>query len=240
MIPSLAHLSVLAIPRDVNLTIKQQAVLRNIQWDAGHKLSTAVYQGQQLNSEFRTLRARYENSLKCGINDDIDDMCDELRQLFDEAMAYRNEMSRESLWSSNYVYMDWLISKVLFSPTRWTESEELFHMLKGSCATWKKISPKFNLTSYTATEREFHGLIIKFKSASFRSYITLDKSSSNGIDDITGFATPLIDNNRQSVENGRQKIFLKRITLKLDKYVPYYYTFTDPDLEEGEIYVPEY
>ena len=237
MIPSLTHLSVLAIPRGVSLTGRQHAVLRNIQWGASRELSNTTSHGQYLNSQYRIIRSRYEAGLKCGIDDDIDDMCVELRQSFDDTMAYRNEMARESLYSSNYVYMDWLISNILFSPPRWTESEELFHMLKGSSATWKRISPKFDLASYTPTERELHNLILRFKSEMFRNYLQLDKSSSMGIDEIQEISLPLIDISKQCLENGREKIFLKRVELKLNTHIPYYYTFDSDEFEEGELVI---
>ena len=64
----------------------------------------------------------------------------------------------------------------------------------------------------------------------------MDKSSSMGIDEIREISLPLIDISKQCLENGREKIFLKRVELKLNKHVPYYYTFGDSELEEGEVF----
>jgi hypothetical protein len=232
MIPSLAHLSVLAIPHGVSLSATQEVVLKYILSDSRRQMSNALFKGRKLNSEFCIRRIKYEDSLKCGTGNDSDIMniCEELRVLFDNIMEFRNTMSSHGLWSSNYVYMDWLISSVLFSPPRSTEAEEIYHMLSSSTTMWTKISPQFDVDSYTATERELCTMIMQFRVAIFRSLATLDRSRVTGIDDIQKLALPLIDISTQERDNDQQKIFFRNLISRLEKHVPYYYT-----LEEGEI-----
>ena len=246
MIPSLAHLSVLAIPRGVNLTVREEAVLTNIRWDTTRKFSIARSHGQKLIAKLKRARSKIDDSMRYGIDDDIYGMCYELRELYDDTMVFRNAMSTGGLLSSNFVYMDYLISRVLCSPLRNTEAEELYHMLKGSITTWDKISPKFTLDSYTATERELHSFIMKFRSASFRSFGILDRSSIKGIDEIMKLSVPVLDINSKLQENEYHTMFLKKINNYLVKHVPYYKIGNDPedsgiadlsesDLEDGEI-----
>ena len=85
MIPSLAHLSVLAIPHGVSLIATQEVVLKYILSDSRRQLSNAMFKGRKLNSEFCIRRIKYEDSLKCGTGNDSDIMniCEELRVLFE-------------------------------------------------------------------------------------------------------------------------------------------------------------
>jgi hypothetical protein len=253
MVPSLTHLSVLAIPVDTVLTDTETEVLKNIKWDSTNNLKKEMATGRELNTQLVASKNVYYKALAHGVM--YEDICDELFTLYDIAVEMRNEMAANCLWSTNFVYMDWVMSKILFSPRRGEEAEELYHMLRGCINTWNRIEPVFTITSYTHTEVELYGFITNFKNACFRHLKTMDACAVKGIDEIMEISRPLISLTSDLDENDRKKMFLKKIDDKLNHHVPHYplplaevmvppiyYDFTaaeaivlNPELEDDEI-----
>ena len=241
MIPSLAHLSALATPRYTKLTGRQDVVLRNIKWDCLAKFDVAMARGCEIEKEFAELLRTYNNAIKHGDKHSrafLPDVVNELSTLYDETMEYRNEMHHENLWSKNYVYLDWVCSRVLCCPHHGMYIEELIHMLSGCTSTWLRMSPVLNLDTYTQSERVLAGFIVDFKSAAFRIFDVLNNNPPMEIDKLQELASPLIALNEQLEEIDHEKMFLKKLGFHLEHHVSEftYDNFRDDsDVEDGEI-----
>ena len=239
MVPSLTHLSMLAIPMDTVFTDTETVVLTNIKWDATSKFNKAMDVGRELSTQMTKSKNKYYNALAHGGPGgmtDTEDMCEELYIIYDAAVEMRNTMASHGLWSDKFVYMDWLISKILCCPRRGEEAEELYHMLRGCTDTWNRIKPSFTIESYTHTELELYGLIINFKNCCFRNFKTMDDGAVKGIDEIMEISRPLIAMSNQVDENDKEKMFLKKITTALNHHVPYYYTLTPAEISPPKYY----
>ena len=240
IIPSLAHLSVLSIPCHAPLTDRQSMVLKNIKYDSSSRFDAAMVHGREIYTKFSTARHVYSREIKHGdnrIEADTSEMCDELFNLYDRTVELRNEMSHFNMWSVAFVYMDWIISKVLCAPH--AEVEELYHTLSGCTSMWNKISPVFKIETYTSGELELHGCIMNFKNAAFRMFATLERGVIKGIDDFMKISESVIDLSTQMDYNDRYKMFLKKITMHLERHVSEFkcgeILLDETELEDGEI-----